>query len=134
MARGMKPVLNPASALVVPIAGGATTGTVTMKQLLTAAGLYANNALDSNVEAFRFVGVTVRAAANSGDAQSFIKFAGGQTYQLSDPYSYAKLSVSDRNPLGFWKSAAADEVAIETSAADIGTITIAVRFKNVSFQ
>lgn len=133
MARKMKPVLNPTSTLVVPIAGASLTQDVTVNQMLVAAGIMVGTTLDANVEAYRIVGVTARADSNA-TVQSFVKFAGGQTYQLSDPYNYAKLSVSDRNPLGFWKSAADDSKALEVSAADIGSITIAVRFKNVSFQ
>lgn len=135
MAKTMKPVLNPTSTLVVPIADGIKTENISINQLLVAAGIkVAGGALDANVEAYRVVGLTARASATDGTLQSFVKFAGGQTYQLSDPYHYAKLKVSDRNPLGFWKDAASDETAFSCSNADIGSITIAVRFKNVSFQ
>lgn len=133
MSRAIKPIIKPSSCIVIPVA--TQGGTVTLAQILTAAGIAnSSGVLIGNVEAFRFVGVDARARRDDAGQQAFVKFTGGATYQLGDSEHYAKLRVSDKNPLGFWKTTPGAEVAFTSGACDIGSVTVAVRYKDVNFQ
>jgi hypothetical protein len=107
--------------------------------ILLAAGLCdSDGVLNSNIESFRLVGGEFRQAfspTSTAASQSVaVKFAGGQTYELMDPYHSVKLRISDRNPLGFWKTDTSGEAYTAYGVADCVSFTIAVRYRQVSFQ
>lgn len=133
MSRGLKPIIQPTSCITLPV-GKSTATTLTIRQIAAAMGLCNDNgALQGNVDSYRLVGLEARAIPN-GAEQSFVKISGGATYQLSNSDRYAKLKVSDKNQLGFWRNGTVPSLeAFELANVDVGSITIAVRYKNVNF-
>jgi len=139
MASKSKLMVRPTSTICIPV--GTAVGTVSIASILNAAGLADNGTLKSMIESFRIVGGEFRAGGNAGNTSavatnnaSAIKFAGGQTYELLDPYHAVKLKVSDRNPLGFWKTETSGEAFSTEGWVDVISFTIAVRYRQVNFQ
>jgi hypothetical protein len=126
-----KVVARPTSTICIPV--GATAATVTVAMILNAAGLATNGTLNSNVESFRLVGGEFKASSSTG-SQSSVQFEDGQTFGVMDPYRAVKLKISDRNPLGFWKSDTSGTAFKVSEGADCVSFTIAVRYRQVSFQ
>lgn len=139
MASKSKILVRPTSTITVPV--GTSVGTVSIASILNACGLADNGTLKSMVESFRIVGGEFRAggiatntsAVTTNNASS-VKFAGGQTYELMDPYHAVKLKVSDRNPLGYWKNDTSGEAFSTEGWVDVVSFTIAVRYRQVNFQ
>jgi hypothetical protein len=129
-----KVVARPSSTICLPV--GACGATVTIAQILNAAGIATNGTLNANVESFRLVGGEFKAAATStADMKiSSVQYEDGQTFEIMDPYHSVKLKISDRNPLGFWKSDTAGNAFSIAGNADCVSFTIAVRYRQVSFQ
>lgn len=137
MANKAKVLVAPTSTISVPV--GSCASTVTIASILKAIGLAdANGNLLSSIEAFRIVGGEFRQALNPAQSTSAvvtsIKFAGGQTYQLVDPYHAVKLKVSDKNPLGFWKSETSGNAFSTEGVVDCVSFTVAVRYRQINFQ
>lgn len=137
MASKAKVVVRPTSTICLPV--GLTPNSVSVAKILQAAGLADSNGnLNSNVEAFRLVGgdfrASISASAASSSQPTSVRIAGGQTYELMDPYHAVKLRISDRNPLGFWKTETDGTAFTCEGVVDCVSFTIAVRFRQVSFQ
>lgn len=136
-ARKAKVLVAPTSTISVPV--GTTASTVTIASILKAIGIAdSNGVLLSSIEAFRIVGGEFRQAINPQNSSSAVvtsvKFAGGQTYQLVDPYHSVKIRVSDRNPLGFWKTDTTGNAFATEGVVDCVSFTVAVRYRQINFQ
>jgi len=112
---------------------------VTIAKILNAAGLAnASGVLNDNIEAFRLVGGEFRMGGGTATAANAaitsVRFEDGQTFELLDPYHSVKLKISDRNPLGFWKKDTAGTCFTSEGQVDCVSFTIAVRYRQVSFQ
>lgn len=129
-----KVVARPTSTICLPV--GATGSEVTIAQICNAAGIATSGTLNSNVESFRLVGGEFKAAATSTTDMkiSSVRYEDGQTFEIMDPYHSVKLRISDKNPLGFWKSDTSGNAFSVQGNADCVSFTIAVRYRQVSFQ
>jgi hypothetical protein len=145
MANKAKVMVRPTSTICIPVgaspsgAGSADGANCTIVAILKAAGLCSDaGVLNSNIESFRLVGGEFRMASNPSTSAAgqtvAVKYAGGQTFELMDPYHSVKLKVSDRNPLGFWKTDTAGVAYTAYGNVDCVSFTIAVRYRQVSFQ
>lgn len=138
MANRAKVMVRPTSTICVPV-GATPSGAVSVAKILYAAGLAnASGVLNDNIEAFRLVGGEFRLGSQNAQSSSLqltsVRFEDGQTYELMDPYHSVKLKISARNPLGFWKKDTSGNCFNVEGLADCVSFTIAVRYRQVSFQ
>jgi hypothetical protein len=139
MANRARVMARPTSTICIPVGATPQPGTVSIAKILYAAGLASSaGVLNDNVEAFRLVGGEFRAASSNTTAANAsitaVRFEDGQTFELMDPFHSVKLKISARNPLGFWKSDTAGTCFTVEGLADCVSFTIAVRYRQVSFQ
>jgi hypothetical protein len=139
MANRARVMVRPTSTICIPVGATPQPGSVSIAKILIVAGLAnSSGVLNDNIESFRLVGGEFRAASSNTTAANAsvtsVRFEDGQTFELMDPFHSVKLKISNRNPLGFWKSDTSGNAFTIEGLADCVSFTIAVRYRQVSFQ